>query len=736
MHPTKKEIFSIPNLMGYFRLLLVPVYLVLYFRATDAHGYLTAAAVLAVSALTDMFDGKIARRFHMVTELGKILDPIADKVTHGAVALSLTFRFPLMRYVFLLFVVKEAFMGFMGLYMIKRRGTHMDGAQWYGKLCTAVLFLLLLILLLDVNISWFMAGVLCILCIAVMLFSLCCYIIFYACMLRGVPLEENKISIRRVVLTFTAAVLLLLIYDLSIGLSVYSEQPSLSAEHAAEIEEQFGDWKAGTQAGTAVPADTDNPLTGSGGPAQTDSESTMRTGSDGTTRTGSENTTRTGSDGIMQTGSDGTMRTNPAGAEYGESAAVIEDNGQALLERVRLIEGAKERIILSTFDFHSDESGKIMLGALLSAADRDVEISVLVDGSFYWLHMEWNPYFYALSSHENVTLKVYNLANPLVPWRSMGRLHDKYLIADDAAYLLGGRNTYDYFLGDTADYRNYDRDVLVRCDGDKTDSSLVQLEAYFNSIWEYDQTKTVHDEASLSGRTCVKRARRELDAAYDAYRDMQGAALTDTSLFTRTYPVSRIAFISNPIHTGVKEPYAWHALMTLMSQAEERVKIHTPYIICNEMMYDSLNALCNAVPHVTLMTNSAANNGNPFGASDYAAYKDRILATGLSVWEYEGGCSYHGKSMVIDDDIAIVGSFNLDMRSVYLDTELMVVIQSKDVCRQLTENMEFYEHSARHALADGSYENPYGVVPVELTSKRAARIFLIRRLALWARYLF
>lgn len=696
MHPTKKEIFSIPNLMGYFRLLLVPVYLVLYFRATDAHGYLTAAAVLAVSALTDMFDGKIARRFHMVTELGKILDPIADKVTHGAVALSLTFRFPLMRYVFLLFVVKEAFMGFMGLYMIKRRGTHMDGAQWYGKLCTAVLFLLLLILLLDVNISWFMAGVLCILCIAVMLFSLCCYIVFYARMLRGVPLEKNKISIRRVVLTFTAAVLLLLIYDLSIGLSVYSEQPSLSAEHAAEIEEQFGDWKAGTQAGTAVPADTDNPLTDS----------------------------------------DGTIRTNPAGAEYGESAAVIEDNGQALLERVRLIEGAKERIILSTFDFHSDESGKIMLGALLRAADRNVEISVLVDGSFYWLHMEWNPYFYALSSHENVTLKVYNLANPLVPWRSMGRLHDKYLIADDAAYLLGGRNTYDYFLGDTTDYRNYDRDVLVRCDGDKTGSSLVQLEAYFNSIWEYDQTKTVHNEASLSGRTCVKRARRELDAAYDAYRDRQGSALTDTSLFTRTYPVSRIAFISNPIHTGVKEPYAWHALMTLMSQAEERVKIHTPYIICNEMMYDSLNALCGAIPHVTLMTNSTANNGNPFGASDYAAYKDRILATGLSVWEYEGGCSYHGKSMVIDDDIAIVGSFNLDMRSVYLDTELMVVIQSKDVCRQLTENMEFYEHSARHALADGSYENPYGVVPVELTPKRAARIFLIRRLTLWARYLF
>lgn len=678
MHLTKKEIFSIPNIMGYFRLLLVPVYLVLYFSANDTRGYLTAAAVLAVSALTDMFDGKIARRFNMVTELGKILDPVADKVTHGAVALSLTFRFPLMRYVFLLFLIKEAFMGFMGLYMIKRRGTHMDGAQWYGKLCTAVLFILLLVLLLHVNISWFMAGILCVLCIAVMLFSLCCYVVFYVRMLRGVPDEKNKISIRRAVLICTAAVLLLLIFDVSIALSVYSGQPELSAKSAAEIEERFGNRG---------------------------------------------------------------MRQSPASAVLGnqaqaESAAIIEDNAQALLERVRLIDSADERVILSTFDFHSDESGKVMIGALLDAADRDVEVLVLVDGFDYWLHMEWNPYFYALSSHENVTLRVYNRANPLIPWRSMGRLHDKYLIADDHAYLLGGRNTYDYFLGDTTGHRNYDRDVLVRCEGGNPENSLAQLEAYFDDVWEYEHTVTVHDQSSLARRTCVKRARRELDAAYDAYRAMQGENLTDASLFTQTCPVERIALISNPIHTGVKEPYAWHALMTLMSQAEERVKIHTPYIICNDMMYDSLHTLCDTVPEVTLMTNSAANNGNPFGASDYAAHKEDILATGLSVWEYEGGYSYHGKSMVIDDDIAIVGSFNMDMRSVYLDTELMLVIKSEAVCAQLTDGMEFYEHTARHALADGSYENPYGVTPVELTPKRAGRIRLIRRFAGWARYLF
>ncbi len=700
MHLTKKEIFSIPNIMGYFRLLLVPVYLVLYFSANDTRGYLTAAAVLAVSALTDMFDGKIARRFNMVTELGKILDPVADKVTHGAVALSLTFRFPLMRYVFFLFLIKEAFMGFMGFYMIKRRGTHMDGAQWYGKLCTAVLFILLLILLLHVNISWFMAGILCVLCITVMLFSLCCYIIFYVRMLRGVPDEKNKIPIRRVILICAGAFLCLLIYDISIALTVYSRQPELSPETAAEIEDRFGDW--GTRQSSVS--------TASGDLAQAASDTTGQSGG--------------------STSYDGT------GNSCRESAAIIEDNAQALLERVRLIDSADERVILSTFDFHSDESGKVMIGALLNAADRDVEVLVLVDGFDYWLHMEWNPYFYALSSHENVTLRVYNRANPLIPWRSMGRLHDKYLIADDHAYLLGGRNTYDYFLGDTAGHRNYDRDVLVRCEGGGTENSLSQLSAYFDSVWKYEQTVTVHDQTSLADRTCVKRARRELDAAYDAYRAIQGENLTDTSLFTQTCPVERIALISNPIHTGVKEPYAWHALMTLMSNAERRVKIHTPYIICNDSMYDSLGALCGAVPEVTLMTNSAANNGNPFGASDYAAQKNEILATGLSVWEYEGGYSYHGKSMVIDDDIAIVGSFNMDMRSVYLDTELMLVIKSEAVCAQLADGMEFYEHTARHALADGSYENPYGVTPVELTPKRARRIWFIRRFAGWARYLF
>lgn len=141
---TKKEIFSIPNIMGYFRILLIPVFCYLYIAAGE---YLYASVVVLISSLTDMFDGKIARRFHMVTDLGKALDPVADKLTHGALALCLATRYPLMWGLIFLLVIKEGYMGIMGLIFLKK-GKMLNGAMWFGKVCTAVLFVGMLILFL------------------------------------------------------------------------------------------------------------------------------------------------------------------------------------------------------------------------------------------------------------------------------------------------------------------------------------------------------------------------------------------------------------------------------------------------------------------------------------------------------------------------------------------------------------------------------------------------------------
>lgn len=76
----------------------------------------------------------------METEFGEILDPVADKLTQGAVVLSLTFRFVMMRYLLMLILLKDVFMGITG-FILYKRGKKMDGAQWYGKFNTTFMYL-------------------------------------------------------------------------------------------------------------------------------------------------------------------------------------------------------------------------------------------------------------------------------------------------------------------------------------------------------------------------------------------------------------------------------------------------------------------------------------------------------------------------------------------------------------------------------------------------------------------
>ena len=171
----KREIFSIPNLMGYFRILLIPLFSWMYCTADSTGDYYAAAVVVGISGLTDMFDGKIARRFNMITELGKFIDPLADKLTQAALLICLAVRYPLMRAVLVLFVIKEGFMVVMGALLLPR-GKKLDGAMWFGKVCTAVLYAVLFLLLLLPGIGIAAADVLIAVCGVFLLFSFLMYI--------------------------------------------------------------------------------------------------------------------------------------------------------------------------------------------------------------------------------------------------------------------------------------------------------------------------------------------------------------------------------------------------------------------------------------------------------------------------------------------------------------------------------------------------------------------------------
>ena len=135
----KKEILTIPNLLSLGRLLMIPVYVRLYLHANAPHDFIAPGIVLAVSCLTDALDGYIARRFQMVSLLGKVLDPLADKATQLALILCLGLKYPVMKWMLALLLLKEGFQ-IVACIVNFYRGKILLGALPAGKVCTAVLF--------------------------------------------------------------------------------------------------------------------------------------------------------------------------------------------------------------------------------------------------------------------------------------------------------------------------------------------------------------------------------------------------------------------------------------------------------------------------------------------------------------------------------------------------------------------------------------------------------------------
>lgn len=150
----KKEIFSIPNVLSMIRLALIPLYIIIYLNAKSDYHYYVSAGILAVSCLTDLIDGKIARHFNMITTVGKVLDPLADKATQFTLILCLAIRrnLPLLWALIALFVVKESFQLIAGG-LILRKGKILAGAVLPGKISTAILFITLVLMIMLPNLS-------------------------------------------------------------------------------------------------------------------------------------------------------------------------------------------------------------------------------------------------------------------------------------------------------------------------------------------------------------------------------------------------------------------------------------------------------------------------------------------------------------------------------------------------------------------------------------------------------
>lgn len=174
----KKEIFTIPNLLSLFRLILIPVYVAIYLNAKDTIDYYLAAGILAVSCLTDLIDGKIARHFNMISSLGKVLDPIADKATQFTLIICLTMKYSVLWYLVGLFVIKESFQLIAGGIRLRKRKM-LKGALISGKICTTILFLSLIVMVMLPNLSERIVSIICAVDVVFMMIAFIEYIAAY-----------------------------------------------------------------------------------------------------------------------------------------------------------------------------------------------------------------------------------------------------------------------------------------------------------------------------------------------------------------------------------------------------------------------------------------------------------------------------------------------------------------------------------------------------------------------------
>ena len=142
----KKVFFNIPNCLCFFRILLIPLFLYVYFVADLKNRYIVAAFVLVISGISDFLDGFIARKFNMVTDFGKFIDPVADKLTQFVVAITLLFSYPLAWVLLIIIILKDLMLAIVGLYLYDY-GLKITGAFWWGKIATAYFYVIVIVLI-------------------------------------------------------------------------------------------------------------------------------------------------------------------------------------------------------------------------------------------------------------------------------------------------------------------------------------------------------------------------------------------------------------------------------------------------------------------------------------------------------------------------------------------------------------------------------------------------------------
>lgn len=378
------------------------------------------------------------------------------------------------------------------------------------------------------------------------------------------------------------------------------------------------------------------------------------------------------------------------------------------LARLKIIYSAKKSLDISYFSIESGESPNIFLGSLLEVADRGVEVNLILDGMFHGLRGNSRAVIYTLGSHPNINLKFYEPINLLKPWTLNNRMHDKYIIADNKIAIIGGRNIGDkYFAPEWYSGRvTNDRDIIVINTEPKNPSSVLnQLSDYFHFIWNHKYSISKGEKISkFQYNLGLRKGNYLRESTKIARQENKNLAEQEIDLMSLSLPTNKISFIHNPIERFCKEPWVWYEITQLMKSAKDSIFAQSPYVVPNSQMIRGFLSK-DDFEHIdiSILTNSLASTPNFPAYAGYLNHRKRIIDIGVKIYEYQSLDSIHAKAFTIDDNILIVGSYNIDPRSTYLSTESMIVIHGNNAVSKFKEGVSHYMDESLLVSEDYDY---------------------------------
>jgi cardiolipin synthase C len=365
---------------------------------------------------------------------------------------------------------------------------------------------------------------------------------------------------------------------------------------------------------------------------------------------------------------------------FADRIRIIEDPREAAQIRVDLVQQAKRSIEAQYYIVGDDYFTFAGLALLRDAARRGCRVRLIIDG----LSNKIGPAVHAHLKQEKVEVRIYHpLTLRKLSW-TVRRMHDKGMDVDGKYMIRGGRNVEGDYFG-YAEHNYIDRDVFVE------GKVAAESSAYFDELWNSNEVLPVKLSDAAMAR--AQEGRAALDAARNKLRVSKKVRLdTGNNWTARSREVGPVIFFHDPVGRKGLEIGISTKLRQILERARRSVVVETPYLVPTKELLDGIQAAKKrGVAKIEMITNSISSNDSMLVQLGYETSKKKLLQLGVDLWEYNGPDTLHAKSAVLDDRVAVIGSFNIDPRSQHLNTETAVAINDRETARQLLRNINAHK---------------------------------------------